>query len=122
MIDVLLAASMRATEALVDAAARLAYIPVNAVFKDVDERKKRALAYAIVGDLIVSPIPSPLDAPLDVVINERIRENLPEYGRYRWMAVKAAEALPIIELLPTYTISVLSAMRESEAVTGSRKG
>lgn len=115
-LDALVAALGRMAEALVDGAARAVESTIlqAPAFQDLSEREKKALAYAIVGDLLVSPIPAPLDAPLDVVVQERIRQHMPEVEKYRRMATKAAEALPYLELLPNYIITVMATIRERE--------
>ena len=115
-VDVIPVVLGKVAEGLVDALASavlrlVADLPLLAGLSD---REKRAVAYAIVGDLLVSPIPEPLDAPLDVVVQERLRALLPEMDRYRRMFMKAAEAMPYLEALPNYLISVLAAIRERE--------
>ena len=80
--------------------------------KDLPDNARKALAYAIVGDVVVSPIPSPLDVALDTAVEERIRELLPQIDKYMRMITRVAEALSWIELLPTYVVSVLTAVTE----------
>jgi len=79
-----------------------------------DPKFRKALAYALVGDLIASPCPPPFDTPLDLVVQDRLRELLPESDKYRRMVAKVAEGLPYIELLPNYTLMVLWTKREKE--------
>jgi len=115
-IDHVLAFLGKNAENVVDGLASWFYqfVAASPAFKDLDEREKKALAYALVGDLIVSPIPSPLDTPLDVVVQNRIRQYLPEMDKYRRMAAKVAEAFPYLELLPNYVLSVIATIREKE--------
>ena len=115
-IDHILAFLGRNAENVVDGLASWLYQFVETAppFRNLDEREKKALAYALVGDIIVSPIPSPLDTPLDVVVQNRIRQYLPEMDKYRRMAAKVAEAFPYLELLPNYVLSVIATIREKE--------
>lgn len=107
---------IRFTESIVDTLAARAkdFLDRFPRTRSLDEREKTALAYALVGDLIASPIPPPFDAPIDVAVSTRIRELLPEMERYRHMYARAAEAFPLLELLPTYTIVTLATIREKE--------
>jgi hypothetical protein len=72
-----------------------------------NERVRKALAYAVVGDLLVSPIPSPLDLPLDVMVQQRLRELLPEMDEGIRLLSSVSEYLPVVELLPNYILSVV---------------
>ena len=119
MIDSILIAVSRVSERFVDSVASVVYEVIKRVPpppflpRDLTENERRALAYAIVGDLIASPIPEPFDTPIDVVVQRKISELLPNMGKYRQMAMKIAEFMPILELLPNYTISVIAAIREA---------
>jgi len=117
-IDRIIAFFGKATEDIVDFLASFTKPFVEAVpaFKDLSENEKKALAYALVGDVIVSPIPSPFDTPLDVVIQNRIQQYLPDIAKYRQMATRIAEALPIVELLPTYTLTVIATIAEKKPI------
>ena len=108
----------RLAEGIVDSLAAAAYNVIRSIpaFEQLTEDEKKALAYAVVGDLIASPIPSPLDTPLDIAVQERIKQHMPETDKYRRIAAKIAESIPILELLPSYTITVLAAIREKEEV------
>lgn len=102
------------TENLVDSMAIAArgFIDTNPLFRDLSEDEKQALAYAIVGDLIASPLPEPLDTPIDVVVQMKLRDLLPESSKYMQMVSRIIEFLPILELLPTYSSTVLSVVLE----------
>jgi len=104
----------RVAERVVDSLAERLYTVISRSerFKDLPENARKALAYAVVGDVVVSPIPSPLDVALDAVVEERIREYLPQVDKYVRMFTRVAEALPWVELLPTYVISVLTSVTE----------
>ena len=119
LLDGILVVLGRMTENLVDGLAETAYRFISAApaFQNLTENERRALAYAVVGDLVASPIPSPLDVPLDTVIQDRIRSLMPEMDRYLRMTAKVAEAFPYLELLPNYTAAVLAALREKEIQT-----
>lgn len=108
----------RLAEGVVDAMAEVAYrfIAATPVFSGLEEREKRALAYAVVGDLIASPIPEPLDVPVDIVVQEKLERLLPEMGKYRRMYARIAEFIPVLELLPTYTLTVMATIREKESI------
>ena len=124
-IEVVPVALGKIAERIVDSLADHAYSFISRMpaFEDLNENEKRALAYAIVGDLVVSPVPPPLDTPLDVVVQDRIRRLLPEMDKYRRMTAKVAEAFPYLELLPNYVITVIATIREKEvtAVTEGSK-
>lgn len=115
-IDQILAFLGKSAEGIVDSLASWfqQFVETAPAFKDLSENEKKALAYALVGDIIVSPIPSPLDTPLDVVVQRRIKQYLPEIDKYRQMAAKVAEAFPYLELLPNYVLSVIATIREKE--------
>ena len=78
---------------------------------DMDPEIRRALAYAIVGDTVVSILPEPLDAPLDEVVQRRLQQLLPDAYRKIKLASSIAEDIPYVELLPNYTMAVLSVAR-----------
>lgn len=100
----------RAAENLVDALAKA----VEPLIPEEDPRWRKAIAYALVGDLVASPLPPPLDAPLDAAVSERLLELVPEISKYKRISAKIAESIPYIELLPTYLINVMAARREAE--------
>ncbi len=101
-------------EAVVDNLAEFMYRVMTPMFQDLSEREKRALAYALVGDLIASPIPEPFDAPIDVVVQEKLRDLLPEMNKYLRTAARIAEWIPVLELLPNYTMAVMATIRERQ--------
>ena len=105
--------AIKVTESIVDALAARAkdFLDRFPRTRHLAENEKRALAYALVGDLIASPIPPPFDAPIDVAVSTRIKEYLPEIDKYRHMYARTAEAFPLLELLPTYTLATI---REKE--------
>jgi len=104
------------SERIVDSFAERLYNIISASerFKDLTENEKKALAYAVVGDVVVSPIPSPFDVALDAVVEERIRELLPEMDKYMRMMTRVSESLPLVELLPSYIVSVMMSVKEKK--------
>ena len=115
-IDHFIASLGKVTERVVDDFAERLYTFISNVpaFRDLSDEEKRAVAYALVGDIFASPIPSPLDAALDAVVQDRIRRFLPQMDKYRRMGAKVAEAIPYVELQPNYTLAVLASIRERE--------
>lgn len=79
-----------------------------------DPRWRKAIAYALVGDLIASPVPPPFDAPLDVVVMEKLQELVPNLNKYRRIYMRIAEYMPVLEMLPNYLVAVVSAKKEAE--------
>lgn len=88
------------------------YLPES--FTGRDPRRRRILALAVAGDIVTTPIPSPLDAPFEVVIERKLRAELPEMPSYRRSLMKMIERIPILELLPTYTIATRLTLEQME--------
>ena len=112
--DFILAGVWRITEALVDGVANMAYglVQKSPQFATLSESERKALAYALAGDLLASPVPPPFDTPLDTIVQERVRSLIPDMDKYLRMTARVAEAVPVLELLPNYTLAVLATIRE----------
>ena len=101
---------VRLVEQVVDGLAQF----VERLVPEKDLRWRKAIAYALVGDLLASPLPPPFDAPLDAIVSEKLQELVPNLGKYRRIYTRIAEHIPSLELLPNYLIAVVSARREAE--------
>ena len=96
---------------------RLAELVYDELSEDPDYRKlsdneRWALAYAIVGDTLVSLIPEPLDAPMDEYIQYKIRSYLPDLPRDVAVIEETLEDIDVAELLPNYYLMVMYAIRK----------
>jgi len=74
-------------------------------FLGLDENERKAIAYALIGDL--SPLPEPLDAPLDEVVQRKLMEVMPEMDKGLRYFAYISEHIPVLEKLPNYLTATL---------------
>ena len=79
-----------------------------------DPKERRMVAIALAGDILGMFLIAPLDEPIDIAVTEKFKREFPEFdvNKYRRIFVRLTEHLPIIELLPNYTLAVRATLRE----------